>query len=307
MPSAAAITELEAELSQARDTAEALLAQLAAMIEAEDLSIFQQLPPHLVARAREVSSRFHVPLIRVLSLVNHSQMLGATDADTIRLALRRIDAALRLRQYEQWGPEILNDEDRVLGVRPAGFSEDRRLPPSGALIEINDAVDQVVRRVGVLRAEIEVDITSNGASLAPIMPTTQPLGIRPGTAFIMMMIEPGKHELEDVKQAIKEECARFQIRAIRSDEIEHSNEITQRILDEIRTSEFLIADLTGERPSVYYEVGFAHAIGKRPILYRREGTTLHFDLTVHNCPEYKNVTELRERLHKRLTAMTRGE
>jgi hypothetical protein len=48
-------------------------------------------------------------------------------------------------------------------------------------------------------------------------------------------------------------------------------------------------------------------IGKRPILYRREGTKLHFDLAVHNCPEYKNVTELRERLRKRLTAIIRGE
>jgi hypothetical protein len=306
MAAVAAITELEAELSQARNAAEVLLAQLAAVIEAEDLSAYDDLQPHLVARAREVSARFHVPLVRVSSLVRQSNMLGSTDQDAIRLAVQRIDAALRLRQHEEWGPEILNNEDIVLGVRPAGYSEDRRLQPSQALAEIDDALDQVLRRLGVLSAEAEADVASS-VSPARIIPATQPLGIRPATAFVMMMIDPEKPELEDVKQAIREECARFGIRATRADEIEHSNEITQQILDEIRTSEFLIADLTGERPSVYYEVGYAHAIGKRPILYRRAGTKLHFDLAVHNCPEYKNVTDLRERLQKRLTAMTRGE
>jgi hypothetical protein len=109
MASVAAILELEAELSQARDAAQALLSNCAAAMEAEDLSR-HELRQQLVAWAREVSASFQFRLVRVLSLTRGSQMLGSLDADTIRLAGRRINAALRLRRHEEWGPEMLHDE-----------------------------------------------------------------------------------------------------------------------------------------------------------------------------------------------------
>lgn len=127
--------------------------------------------------------------------------------------------------------------------------------------------------------------------------------IKPNTAFVLMAMDPRKPELVDVYTTIKDICHEFSITAYRADDIEHQDRITDLILREIRTSEYLIADLSYERPNVYYEIGFAHAINKKPILYRRVGTRLHFDLSVHNVPEYKNVTELREMLRKRLEAI----
>ena len=118
-----------------------------------------------------------------------------------------------------------------------------------------------------------------------------------------MAIDPGAPELEDVLGAMKRACGVFDITAVRADEIEHQDQITAVVLERIRRSEFLIADLSGERPNVYYEVGYAHALGKRPILYRKYGTRVHFDLYVHNVPEYRSATELEALLKRRFEAI----
>jgi len=207
-------------------------------------------------------------------------------------------SALRFREFAEWDPRVLHDEDVVLGVSPPGQSEEPTRP-SEARTLFQRGYERATRIVKLISPE-ESEFAS--AIVSTEVPAVRKY--RPNTAFIIMWMDKAHPELEDVKNCFKEVFSRFHINAFRSDDIEHSDVVTKRILDEISTAEFLVADLTGERPSVYYEVGYAHALGKRPILYRRMGTPLHFDLAVHNVAEYENITELRTKLTNRLVALT---
>ena len=248
-----------------------------------------------------VSDRLAKLVFKIIETSKASPLVSEVDHGDLRVALKEMLAALRFNRYQHWGTHILNDEDRVLGVEPAGQREDT-CTFSDAQEEFQSATAKVRDIIGL--------IFPSDMPVATALARSESSGIkkyRRNTAFIMMWISKDHPELEDVKNCIKEAFKRFGIDAVRSDEIEHSDVTTERVLDEIATSEFLIADLTGERPSVYYEVGYAHALGKRPILYRRAGSPLHFDLAVHNCPEYTNLADLRQKLETRLSIITNKE
>lgn len=226
-------------------------------------------------------------------------LAGDEDQVDLREASKRLRATLRLRQYILRELEVVNDEDRVLGVRQASQSEDKALHPIDSQRVFDDGMSSVIQVLKLVEASDTLAEPSR--AVENLAASTK---YRLGTAFIMMWMDPERPELADVADAVKAVFRSFELSASRADDIEHEGQITDRVLNELRTSEFLFADLTGARPNVYYEVGFAHALGRRVILYRKTGTGLHFDLAGYNCPEYANLRDLKEKLVRRLEAIT---
>ena len=84
--------------------------------------------------------------------------------------------------------------------------------------------------------------------------------------------------------------------------------IEDAIIAEIRRSRFVVADFThgedGVRGSVYYEAGFAHAMGLPVIFTRRKDKegVVHFDTDHFYRIEWETSDDLREQLQVKIEA-----
>lgn len=237
---------------------------------------------------------------QVAKRVGNTPLTSAADQRDVMIATKVMRAAIMLCDFEWSDIEVLHNEDVVLGVKPASQFEETPLAPHEASMQFSGYAGRVDRILELVAASSDLSPGGNTEQ-------SDTARYRPGTAFIMMWMSPDHPELTDTADSVKEVFSRFDIRGIRADDIEHEGLITERILNEIKTAEFCFADLSGERPNVYYEIGYAHALRRRVILYRKKGTGMHFDLAGYNCPEYENLRDLKDKLTQRLRALTNKE
>jgi len=112
--------------------------------------------------------------------------------------------------------------------------------------------------------------------------------------------------LEDTYEAIKRAVSNQKkgLKCERVDEIQEDMVITDKIIDCIKKARIVIVDLTGNRPNVYYELGYARALGKKIILTAKEGEKPHFDVAAQNIIFYRNSSTLEKNLFLRLKHST---
>lgn len=93
---------------------------------------------------------------------------------------------------------------------------------------------------------------------------------------------PFAPEFDDVymtiKSSVESTSKEGKHRCFRLDESRPAGRITDRLLAELRSASLCIADLTGTRPNVMWEIGFAMALAKPTILITQNIDDLPFDI-----------------------------
>jgi hypothetical protein len=88
-----------------------------------------------------------------------------------------------------------------------------------------------------------------------------------------------KGDLRDAYNTFLRVCREKGFTAFKVDNhLDAKQRIVPSIMNAIRRAAFIIADVSEPRPNVYYELGFAQALGKDVVTTAREGTQLPFDI-----------------------------
>ena len=110
--------------------------------------------------------------------------------------------------------------------------------------------------------------------------------------FVVMPFKPQKI-YNGVYKSIKEMVGKAGYSCHREDDFSLPRPVMKDILEHIRDAKFIVADLSGRRPNVFFEVGIAHALGKSVILLTQNEADVPPQLrTVRYIPYDKNAPEL---------------
>ena len=174
-------------------------------------------------------------------------------------------------------------------------------PPEGHKLLETAEIQKFVARPDVRTVKPKWALTWEGwQAVEPIA------GGIPGLGFVAMAF---RSELDDaytngILRAV-DDCG---FRAIRTDKEHFSEKICDRIVVEIRRAQFVIADFTYQRGGVYFEAGYALALGRPVIWSCREDDVghLHFDTRQYPHIVWSDPAGLRVQIRERLRALVPG-
>ena len=117
-------------------------------------------------------------------------------------------------------------------------------------------------------------------------------------AFVIM---PFGSDFNDVyKLGIKATAKECDVNAKRLDDDFFDTNMVEEIYKKINDADFIIADMTGRNPNVFYEVGYADAKNKLILLLTQNVNDIPFDFKQRLHIEYSDVSSLKEKLKNKI-------
>ena len=117
-------------------------------------------------------------------------------------------------------------------------------------------------------------------------------------AFVIM---PFGSDFNDVyKLGIKATAKECDVDVKRLDDDFFDTNMVEEIYKKINDADFIIADMTGRNPNVFYEVGYADAKNKLILLLTQNVNDIPFDFKQRLHIEYSDVSSLKEKLKNKI-------
>jgi hypothetical protein len=124
--------------------------------------------------------------------------------------------------------------------------------------------------------------------------------------FVLMPFDSSFNDIYEF--GIKGACEDAGLYCERVDEQIFVGSMLERIYNQIARADLLVADMTGKNPNVFYEVGYAHALGKNVVLLTSVAQDIPFDLKHFPHIVYGTaIKALRTDLAKRLKHLATEE
>jgi len=145
------------------------------------------------------------------------------------------------------------------------FDRSATEPKPAEVVDIQKIIDEVTSRV------------YERIGVSPDAPARTPSANRE-IDNLVFVICPFHASMEPVYEAITAAATECELEARRVKDVQGDYRITEKMLEMIQTARFVVADLTLERPNVYFELGYARALQKTVITICRDQTPVHFDV-----------------------------
>jgi len=168
-------------------------------------------------------------------------------------------------------------------------SEDWRSarPQIGATLRAT-GLDGLLNEFRTSAAELKQDVLFLGPERLYTAPR-EPTEPRTATCFIVM---PFSEEWSpDVHRILARASEAAGVRSVRGDDLFTPTDILEDIWQSINAADFVIADITGRNPNVFYELGIAHTLAKPVLILSQHAVDIPIDLATRRVILYGQRTD----------------
>ena len=149
-------------------------------------------------------------------------------------------------------------------------------------------------------AKLAQQVAGEVAKLLGLETGPKPQATAPQTSTsLVFVIMAFRDDMEPIFEGIRDAGGALGLTVKRVKDLQGDYRITDQIITMIDSARFVVADLTHERPNVYFELGYARGLGKTVVTIAREGTAVHFDVKDWTYIPYIDSRLLERDLKKR--------